>query len=188
MSNDTNDNLPDAVTSALHDVPAVDPAVREANIAAALAAFDTAESRHRVGAVTSLPARRRAWLAAAAAVLVALGAGAGWAARGTGGAPAVMDVPVSTGAQPQPQASAGTVTATTAPPAKSGSVEVPGSPVRPESGLPCASETAGALYLGQYVRDDVLHLVFVSDFTIEVLRADTCEVLAAYQQPVTPAP
>lgn len=186
MSNDTNDNLPDAVTSALRDVPAVDPAVREANIAAALAAFDTAESRHRVGAVTSLPARRRAWLGAAAAVLVALGAGAGWAARGTGGAPAVMDVPVSTGAQPQ--ASAGTVTATTAPPAKSGSVEVPGSPVRPESGLPCASETAGALYLGQYVRDDVLHLVFVSDFTIEVLRADTCEVLAAYQQPVTPAP
>lgn len=186
MSNDTNDNLPDAVTSALRDVPAVDPAVRESNIAAALAAFDTAESRHRVGAVTSLPARRRAWLAAAAAVLVTLGAGAGWAARGTGGAPAVMDVPVSVEAQPQ--ASAGTVTATTAPPAKSGSVEVPGSPVRPESGLPCASETAGALYLGQYVRDDVLHLVFVSDFTIEVLRADTCEVLAAYQQPVTPAP
>lgn len=187
MSNDTNDNLPDAITSALRDVPAVDPAVRESNITAALAAFDTAESRLRGGAVTSLPARRRAWLAAAAAVLVALGAGAGWAARGTGGAPAVMDVPVSTGAQPQANAG-GLITATTAPPAKSGSVEVPGSPVRPESGLPCASETAGALYLGQYVRDDVLHLVFVSDFTIEVLRADTCEVLAAYQQPVTPAP
>ena len=186
MSNDTNDNLPDAITAALRDVPAVDPAVREANIAAALGAFDAAEPQHRGGAVTSLPARRRAWLAAAAAVLVALGAGAGWAARGNGGAPAVMNVPVSTWAQPQ--ASSGTVTATTAPPTKSGSVEVPGSPVRPESGLPCASETDGALYLGQYVRDDVLHLVFVSDFTIEVLRADTCEVLAAFQQPVTPAP
>lgn len=187
MSNDTNDNLPDAITAALRDVPAVDPAVREANIAAALAAFDTAESRHRGGAVTSLPVRRRAWLAAAAAVLVALGAGAGWAARGTGGAPAVMDVPVSTEAQTETGADS-LLTATTAPPTKSGSVEVPGSPVRPESGLPCASETDGALYLGQYVRDDVLHLVFVSDFTIEVLRADTCEVLAAFQQPVTPAP
>ncbi len=184
MSNDTNDNLPDAVTSALRDVPAVDPAVREANIAAALAAFDAAEPRHRGGTVTSLPARRRAWLAAAAAVLVALGAGAGWAARGTGGSPAVMDVPVSVGAQ----ANSATATATTAPPTKSGSVEVPGSPVRPESGLPCSTETDGALYLGQYVRDDVLHLVFVSDFTIEVLRADTCEVLAAFQQPVAPAP
>jgi len=184
MSNDTNDNLPDAVTSALRDVPAVDPAVREANIAAALAAFDTAESRHRGGTVTSLPARRRAWLAAAAAVLVALGAGAGWAARGTGGAPAVMDVPISTEAQ----ANAATVTAATAPPVKSGSVEVPGSPERPEPGLSCSTETDGALYLGQYVRDDVLHLVFVSDFVIKVLRADTCEVLAAFQQPVTPAP
>ena len=184
MSNDTNDNLPDAVTSALRDVPAVDPAVREANIAAALAAFDTAEPRHGGGTVTSLPARRRAWLAAAAAVLVALGAGAGWAARGTGGSPAVMDVPVSTEAGTD----AAAVTATTAPPVKSGSVEVPGSPVRPESGLPCSTETDGALYLGQYVRDDVLHLVFVSDFTIEVLRADTCEVLAAFQQPIAPAP
>jgi hypothetical protein len=184
MSNDTNDNLPDAITSALRDVPAVDPAVREANIEAALAAFDAAESQHRGAVVTSLPPRRRALLATAAAVLVALGAGAGWAARGTGGSPAVMDVPMSTDSAAQ----SATVTATTAPPPKSGSVEVPGSPVRPESGLPCASQTDGALYLGQYVRDDVLHLVFVSDFTIEVLRADTCEVLAAFQQPVTPAP
>ena len=186
MSNDSNDNLPDAVTSALRDVPAVDPAVREANIAAALASFDTAEPRQQGGTVTSLPTRRRAWLASAAAFLVALSAGTGWVARGTGGSPTVTDVPRAAGVQPQ--ASTSTAVTDTTAPAKSGAVEVPSSPGRPESGLPCAPQTDGSLYLGQYVRDDMLHLVFVSDLTIKVLRADTCEVLAAFQQPVTPAP
>ena len=184
MSNETNDNLPDAIRTALNAVPAVDPAVREAHIAAALSAFDAAEASRPGGTVSALPARRRAWLAVAAAVLVALGAGTGWAARGSGSAPAVMDVPRTTDTQSQANAAA----VTTAPPVKSGAVEVPGNPVRPNSGLPCASETAGAQYLGQYLRDAVLHLVFVSDFTIEVVRADTCEVLAAFQQPVAPAP
>ncbi len=187
MSNDTNDNLPDAITAALRDVPAVDPAVREANIAAALGAFDSAAEQDRRGVVVPMVGRRHTWLAVAAALLLVLGAGAGWAARGSNGAPTVMDVPVS--AQAQPGTGAGSpVDTTTAPPAKSGSIEVPGSTVRPEPGLPCASETDGALYLGQYMRDRVLHIVFISDFTIEVVRADTCEVLAAFRQPVTPEP
>jgi hypothetical protein len=187
MSNDTNDNLPDAIIAALRGVPAVDPSVREANIEAALGAFDAAAEEDRGGSVTVMTGRRRPGLAAAAALLLVLGAGAGWAARGSGDAPTVMSTPSDTAARAQ-TAPGTDVPGDTVPPVKSGAVEVPGSPVRPESGLPCASETDGALYLGQYLRDRVLHIVFVSDFTIEVLRADTCEVLAAFQQPVAPAP
>jgi hypothetical protein len=187
MTNEHEDQLPDGLVAALRAVPTPDPQVREAHISAALAAFDDAGDAGR-GSITSLAPRRRAVLGIAAALLVALGAGAGYAARGDGGtvrtvtelpeAAAVTTVSPSTlqGAE------------TTVPAVKNGSVEVPGSPVRPNSGLPCTAESDGALYVGQYLRDGVLHLVFVSAFTIEVVRADTCETIVAYQQPADVTP
>ena len=187
MTNEHDDRLPDELVAALRAVPPPDPQVREAHISAALAAFDEAGDAGR-GGITPLAPRRRAVLGIAAALLVALGAGAGYAVRGGGGT-------VRTVTELQEAAAVTTVsppamqgTDTTVPTVKNGSVEVPGSPVRPNSGLPCAAESDGALYVGQYLRDSVLHLVFVSAFTIEVVRADTCETIVAYQQPADVTP
>lgn len=186
MTNEHDDQLPDGLVAALRAVPTPDPKVREAHISAALAAFDDAGDPGR-GSITSLAPRRRAVLGVAAALLVALGAGAGYAARGGGTVRTVTELPeaaaVTTVSPPAMQG-----TDTTVPTVKNGSVEVPGSPVRPNSGLPCTAESDGALYVGQYLRDGVLHLVFVSAFTIEVVRADTCETIVAYQQPADVTP
>ena len=78
-TDDTADELSPAVRAAMRDVPPVDPAVREAQVAAALAVLDSpAEGRVARGGRTS----GRTWLAAAAAVvLVASGVVAGRASR-----------------------------------------------------------------------------------------------------------
>lgn len=186
MKPDAPENLPDEIVAALRAVPPADPGTRESAIAAALAEFDATDVPQ--AQVVQMRRRSPGWLGLTAGLVLVLGAGVGWVARGSSPAGTTVtgatdgDIRnVSVTAAPETAAAA-------VPPVKSGAVEVPGNPVRPNSGLPCASETAGAQYLGQYVRDTVLHLVFVSDFTIEVVRADTCEVLAAFQQPVAPAP
>lgn len=187
MTDEQNDRLPDELVAALRAVPPPDPQLREKNIAAALAAFDDEELAGR-GSITTLAPRRRALTGIAAALLVAVSAGAGYAVRGNDGT--VRTVTEQVAETNVGTAASSTVPApdTSVPTVKNGSVEVPGSPVRPNSGLPCTAESEDALYVGQYLRDGVLHLVFVSAFTIEVVRADTCETIVAYQQPADITP
>lgn len=167
---DTHEDLPADLARMLGDVAAVDPAVREAHISAALGAINVPGEN-----VVRVEFRRRALISVAAAGLLVLAAGTGWAVRGTG----TTSVVAPAGTDMASNEAIEATTDSTGPDAVTKGATDAGSPAAGTFTTvpPCADKVdPGSVYLGEYAGTDgnPTYLIFRRKQTIVFVDKQTC--------------
>ena len=178
MDNEDID-LPRHVADALRAVAPVDPAVKEAHLSAAMAAWT--EAANRPARVTTLNTRRRVLLSTAAAALLVVGAGVGWVVHSPRATPVAADASTRSQSDVAADAAAGSVLGST----------VPDSVVPKGSGQVAAAQTsrcelslvAGAVLIGTITSGDDTYTVVQMGSRINLYRGSDCSIATTYTLP-----
>ena len=184
MDNEEID-LPRHVADALRAVAPVDPAVKEAHLSAAMAAWT--EAADRPARVTSLDTRRRVLLSTAAAALLVVGAGVGWVVHSPRATPVAADVSVGTS-----PAAVDTESTTDSTVAKGSTADM----YAPQPNTATARAAAvcdfwgrkDLMYVGSYSTADHTYVLMLHGSDVQWFDKDTCDSVMTVPGPTTSTP